>query len=107
MFGKSRIAAAVLLMWGMGDASAALVGIPFGKHKIKTPFASKSWEGTAAMFAAAFLAGLGVLCFFENDAFGTVLPAILLGAATGAAIELFSPSGWDTVTVPVAMLTVR
>ena len=106
MFGKPRIAAAAILMWGIGDASAALVGIPRGKHKIKTPFAAKSWEGTAAMFAAALLAGLGVLGFFGNYSFGAVLPAVLLSAAVGAATELFSPSEWDTVTVPVAILTV-
>ncbi len=92
MFGKPRIAAAAILMWGRGDASAALVGIPWGKHKIKTPFAAKSWEDTAAMFAVAFLAGLGVLCFFGHDAFMTALPTVLLGAATGAATELFSPA---------------
>ena len=58
------------------------------------------------MFAAALLAGLGVFCFFGNYSFGAVLPAVLLSAAVGAATELFSPSEWDTVTVPVAILTV-
>ena len=80
--------------------------LPWGKHKIKMPFAAKSWEGTAAMFAAALLAGLGVLCFFGNDAFWTIIPDVLLGVATSAATELFSTCEWDTVTVPVAILTV-
>ena len=36
----------------------------------------------------------------------TALPGVLLGAAIGAATELFSPSEWDTVTVPVSILAV-
>ena len=34
IFGKPGIAAASILMWGVGDAAAALIGIPFGKHKV-------------------------------------------------------------------------
>ena len=43
-----------LLMWGFGDASAALVGIPYGKHRI----GKKSLEGSLAMFVVAFALGL-------------------------------------------------
>ena len=63
-FGNLHIAAASILMWGMGDASATLAGIPYGKHEIQTWFAVKSWEGTIAMFAAAFLSGVFFLHFF-------------------------------------------
>ena len=104
IFGKPHIAAASILMWGMGDASAALVGIPYGKHKIKTPFAVKSWEGTLAMFAAAFISGTLVLRFFGGLNTGRAVAAALLGATVGAVTELFSPSEWDTVTVPVVIM---
>ena len=93
-------------MWGMGDASAALVGIPFGKHKIRTRYAVKSWEGTLAMFAAAFLSGVIVLHFFGGIDIGRAVAAALPAAFAGAVTELFSPSEWDTVTVPVAILIV-
>ena len=105
LFGKAELAAAAILMWGAGDAAAALVGIPFGKHKVRLRFTDgkKSWEGTLAMFAVAFLAGLAVLL----SAGKTGLPRALLmagvGALCGAGTELFSPSEWDTVTVPVAI----
>lgn len=50
-------AAAAILMWGVGDAATALVGIPFGKHKVnfRPVNGKKSWEGSCAMFAAAAL----------------------------------------------------
>lgn len=105
-FGKPHIAAAAILMWGMGDASAALVGIPYGRHRIKTRYASKSWEGTLAMFAAAFLFGTIVLHFFGGFEIGRAALAAFPAAAAGAATELFSPSEWDTVTVPVVILIV-
>ncbi|MCR5178158.1 MAG: TSUP family transporter [Lachnospiraceae bacterium] len=104
IFGNPHIAAASILMWGMGDASAALVGIPYGKHKIRTRYAVKSWEGTLAMFAAAFLAGTIVLRFFGGLNIGHAVFAAFPAAAAGAATELFSPSEWDTVTVPVVIL---
>ena len=106
IFGNPHIAAASILMWGMGDASAALVGIPYGKHKIKTRYAVKSWEGTLSMFAAAFLFGTIVLHFFGGFDTGRAALAACLAAVAGAATELFSPSEWDTVTVPVVVLIV-
>ena len=104
IFGNPHIAAASILMWGMGDASAALVGIPYGKHKIKTQFAVKSWEGTLAMFATAFVSGTFVLRFYGDFSIGRAALAAFPAAAIGAATELFSPSEWDTVTVPVVIL---
>ena len=106
IFGNMHIAAASILMWGMGDASAALVGIPYGKNKIKTRYAVKSWEGTIAMFAAAFLSGVIVLHFFGAFDTGRTVLAALPAGIIGAATELFSPGEWDTVTVPVAIMIV-
>ena len=105
-FGNSHIAAASILMWGMGDASAALVGIPYGRHKIKTRYATKSWEGSLAMFAAAFLFGIIVLHFFGGFNTGRAAIAAFPAAAAGTVTELFSPSEWDTVTVPMVILIV-
>ncbi|MBQ7370652.1 MAG: TSUP family transporter [Blautia sp.] len=106
IFGNPHIAVASILMWGMGDASAALVGIPCGSHKIKTRYAVKPWEGTIAMFIAAFLSGVIVLHFFGGFDIGRTILAALLAGVVSAATELFSPSEWDTVTVPVAILIV-
>ncbi len=63
-------------------------------------------EGTIAMFAAAFLAGVVVLHFYGGLQTGHAVSAALLAGVVGAATELLSPSEWDTVTVPVAILIV-
>lgn len=107
MLGKPYIAAAAILMWGTGDAAAALVGIPFGRHKVKFPPINgrKSWEGTAAMLLVSFFAVCGLLCLWGGCPY-SIIPFVLFGAVTGAATEMFSPSEWDTVTVPAAVLTV-
>ena len=108
IFGEPVLAAAAILMWGTGDAAAALVGIPLGKHKVRCRFTDgkKSWEGTGAMFLTAFISGMLVLCLAQKTPFPQALPAVLAAAVLGAATELFSPSEVDTVTVPVVILAV-
>ncbi len=102
IFGKPFVGAAAILMWGAGDAAAALVGIPLGKHKVRLKPADgkKSWEGSAAMLAFALACGFGVLYFGHKMPVSAALPAAFAAALLGAATELFSPSEWDTVTVP-------
>lgn len=106
IFGKPHAAAASILMWGVGDAAAALTGIPFGKHKVAFPPVSgrKSWEGTVAMFAASFIVGFCLLAFYCGYPPGRIIRGTLTGAVIGAGTELLSPSEWDTVTVPIAIL---
>ena len=58
------------------------------------------------MFATAFLSGTFVLRFFGRLNTGRAVVAALLGATVGAVTELFSPSEWDTVTVPVVIMVV-
>ena len=108
IFGKPYAAATAILMWGTGDAAAALVGIPFGKHKVRLKFTDgkKSWEGTAAMFAVSLICGLAVFLLYCHFPFWKSLFPILAGAIVGSVTELCSPSEYDTVTVPAAILTV-
>ena len=108
IFGKRMITAAAILMWGVGDAIAALVGIPFGRHKVHAKLADgkKSWEGTISMFLASFVFGAAFLLFHANLPAAGVILSCVLGAAAGAATELFSPSEWDTVSVPAVILIV-
>jgi dolichol kinase len=71
------VAVAAMLYNGLGDASAALVGKRFGRHR--TPW-GKSWEGFAAALVVCFLVGVALP--------GIPLPAALLGAVAAAAVEL-------------------
>ena len=108
VFHDPNAAAAAILMWGVGDAAAALVGIPFGKHKVnfRPVNGKKSWEGSLAMFTAAALVGIVILCLCSGSFAGITILRVLLMALAGTAAELLSPSEWDTVTVPVTMLAV-
>ncbi|MCM1524689.1 MAG: TSUP family transporter [Ruminococcus sp.] len=106
--GKLYIAVTSIIVWGIGDTAAALVGINFGKHKVKIPLAdkNKTWEGTAAMAAV----GLPV-CFALLTALSD-LPAMqcvcfsLAAAPISAYAELISHNGNDTVSVPVSIAAV-
>lgn len=106
-FGQPGLAATAILMWGTGDAAAALVGIPFGRHKVRLWLADgkKSWEGSAAMFAVSFACGMGSLVPALGMALPQAMPLALAGALMGTATELFSPSEYDTVTVPAVIAT--
>ena len=108
IFDKPQAAATAILMWGVGDAAAALVGIPCGRHKVmfRPVLGKKSWEGTLANFGAAFLIGFALLSIHYKYDPGTALVSTLIGAVVGAGVELISDSEWDTVTVPVAILAV-
>ena len=108
IFDKAYAAVAAILMWGTGDAAAALVGIPFGKHKVgfRPVNGQKSWEGTAAMLLVSFICGLAVFMLYCRFPFGKAILPALAGAVIGAAAELFSPSEYDTMTVPAAILAV-
>ena len=106
VFRNQHAAAASILMWGVGDAAAALIGIPFGKHKvmIRPVDGKKSYEGSFAMFIASTSAGMALIYLYCGYNMRVSLPCVLFMALAGTIVELFSPSEWDTVTVPVIML---
>jgi hypothetical protein len=52
------------------------------------------------MFAVSFLSGLLMLIFAHNTGLGYVLLSAFCGALLGSLAELFSPSEYDTITVP-------
>ena len=107
IFNKPYIAVLSVLMWGTGDAAAALIGIPYGKHKvnIKCVDGKKSWEGTLAMIFVSFICGLSVCLLYYQFSIHIWLK-ILIGAIIGAITELLSPSEYDTVTVPIVILVI-
>ena len=108
IFGSPHAAAVAVLMWGVGDAFAALVGIPLGKHKVKWKLTDgkKSWEGSLAMLCVSFLTGFILIHFRYRFPAGVSLATAFAGALAGTLAELLSDSEWDTVTVPVVILAV-
>ena len=108
VFGRPHLAATAILMWGTGDAAAALVGIPCGRHKVRSRFTDgkKSWEGSLAMLAVSFVSGMIMLAAVQKTALPQALAITAAAALTGTATELFSPSEYDTVTVPAVIAAV-
>ena len=95
-------------MWGVGDATVALIGIPFGKHKVtlKPVNGKKSWEGSCAILLVSAFTGTMFLWLYGGYSAAVSVSCALIMAAAGTIVELFSPSEWDTVTVPVTMLAI-
>ncbi len=115
-FGRRDLAISAILMWGVGDAAAALVGIPFGKHKarisihlgsrtIELTDGKKSVEGSMANCAAAALSGFVVMMLCSMP-FTSALLLAALGGAASALTELVTPSEYDTFSVPIVVLAV-
>ena len=91
--GAESAVSGVLIM-GLGDGMAALVGTKWGKHKYKVfKVGVKSVEGTFSMFVASFL----VVYFLSPCG---VLVALFV-ALFSSLVENISPSGVDNATVPI------
>ncbi len=93
-----------VMAWGFGDAAAALVGKAFGRRKIQHPHitGAKTVEGTLAMFVVAGLAIFFTLLVYASQSWYVSLAVAALVAPVCAVVELFSPHGLDTITVPLA-----
>ena len=87
---------------------SALIGIPFGKHKVKCRLTDgrKSWEGSAAMLLASFLCGFGMLSLGQKMALPCAAYTAGIAALLGTAAELVTPSEYDTMTVPMTVAAV-
>lgn len=106
--GDRLLAVASVYAWGFGDAAAALVGTRYGKHPItgKHIHTHKSAEGSGAMFAVSFACVLAVLLLRGGLQWYGYLTVSALTAAASAAVELLTPDGMDTITCPLAAMTV-
>ncbi|MCC8103870.1 MAG: hypothetical protein LIP11_17030 [Clostridiales bacterium] len=92
-----------ILVWGFGDAAAALAGKRFGKHKVNWRIADnhKTFEGSAAMVCVdviILLIGLPII----GVSWLAAIPASIVIALICALVELISRHGYDTVSVPIA-----
>jgi dolichol kinase len=83
-----NVAITAMFFLSLGDAAAELGGKNFGRLKIY----GKSLEGTIAFFLVAFLIAY---VLFEN------WQIAVIGALTGALVELFSFDLDDNLTVPI------
>lgn len=93
------------LVAGWGDAVGEPVGSRWGKHRYRVPSlagvpAERSFEGSAAVFAAGWLAAS--LALWGSGPGAAFVWIALACAAVGALAEAFSNHGLDNFTVQVA-----
>ena len=87
-----------ILVMGYGDGLAAVFGQAFGKHHFKVLNATKSLEGSLAMFISSFIVAISILSL--SSAPSILLNSLIISVAA-TVIELFSIKGLDNLTVPL------
>ena len=99
---KPYVIAAGILPMAYGDSAASLVGERYGKTKYKL-IASRSLEGSIAMFLASFLSVVASLAFFSTLysllSLDWIVAAFAVATVT-TVTEALSPKGSDNLTVP-------
>jgi phytol kinase len=107
---RGYIAAAGTMAMTWGDALAAIVGRRFGRHRYQVAGGTRSYEGSAAMFVAAFIAMLLTVLLVPGSplapltpplSLGTALAATLIAALLATVAEGLSPAGTDNLSVPL------
>lgn len=90
---------ASVLLWGVGDAAAAVAGTLWGKKKIAIASnrGLKSYAGSAAMLAVTLLAAV-----LLNRWGNLPLLPLLVSAVLATVTEAFTPGEWDTLSVTLA-----
>lgn len=97
--GGRAASVAGLYAMGFGDAAASIVGRRWGRHRYRLGPVVKSWEGTGALLAAAFV----FILLGTWPVLGHPAPAAsALAAVTAGAAEAPAGRGLDNLTVPIA-----
>lgn len=103
--GDLLLYAAPVLVLGVSDALAAVVGVRFGAHTYTLAGTTRSWEGSAACALSAFAVCLALLALTGTFDASAIVRAALVGAMV-AAVEAASPRGSDNFFIPVTALAV-
>lgn len=107
---RGYIAAAGAMAMTWGDAFAAIVGKRWGRRRYSIAGATRSWEGSAAMFVFSAVAMFLTLALVPGSALAPLTPPLAGGLALGAALlgavaatiaEAVSPAGIDNLSVPL------
>jgi phytol kinase len=107
---RGFIAAAGTMAMTWGDASAAIIGKAWGRHKYTIGTSTRSWEGSLAMFIASGTAILLVMLLIPGSplsplttplGFTTCLTAALVAAGFATVAEAVAPHGMDNISVPL------
>ncbi len=93
------------ITWGIGDATAALIGKFWGINRIKNILfdPKKTLEGSLSMAASSFLTLVIIFIFYgQTSILYAVINAFII-APFGTIVEGMSKKGSDTITLPVSI----
>lgn len=98
------------MVTGWGDAAGEPVGTRWGRHRYRVPSiagvqASRSLEGSAAVFLVGTLAAVVTLASMGLPARPALITGVACGAA-GTAIEAVSSHGLDNLTLQIGVAAV-
>ncbi|MEM2458491.1 MAG: SEC59/DGK1/VTE5 family protein [Archaeoglobaceae archaeon] len=82
-----------------GDGFASLIGTKYGKRKFSIFGATKSLEGSLAMFLASFAMFAVIQLYYIGEVSLIILPLALFAAI----IEAITPKGLDNLSVSIAI----
>lgn len=92
-----------LLILTLSDATAALVGVRYGRVKLNVEVGAKSIEGTVAFVAVTCLIAMIALLLMTDAPRLSVVLLSLMIAAFGAMVEVNSWEGLDNLFIPVGL----
>ncbi|MHA1266511.1 MAG: hypothetical protein ACTSRS_14850 [Candidatus Helarchaeota archaeon] len=110
LFFTPPIAAVAIIIGAIGDASATIIGVTKGKHRIRAT-SKKTWEGCIAGFLGSFICGFVIYLAIINLAGeygalyqGTILGGAILafgGALTFLIVDFLDPPINDNLLNPI------
>ena len=98
-------AATGILVWGVGDASAALFGKKYGKRRLSSTFfdKDKSIEGALAFIISSFIVLFITLNYLTAWSFAAITLIAFVLAVVGSLVEAITKKGLDTLTIPLTI----
>ncbi len=90
---------AALMVLGLGDPAAAIVGRRFGRHRLAN---GRSLEGSLAFAGFGFVGAFVALSTFHPTDAASLVTRSAVAAVAGAAAELFARRVDDNLAVPLA-----
>ena len=98
--GAPIVCSIAVLVLGVGDPAAALIGRRWGRTKLVN---GRSLEGTLTFVATgALVAGAATALLYTEFGVGQVFALAAVAAVAGALAELFSSRVDDNLTIPIA-----
>ena len=86
-----------ILTMAYADGFAAIIGKRFGSNKL---LFNKSIEGSLTVFAFSALVAFGFFSLYQPS---SLVLNTLIVASTATLLELFSPKGFDNLTLPLGV----